>query len=1127
MSLSSNCCVELKLLGEELLMKVKRINVYSRTCRVLFFLVFTSCFSAVFSQELPQIFRASPEAESLGKYGQVPVNLSSGRINYTVPIYDIKIGDFTYPLYLSYNYGGFQPTSNPSMVGVGWTANFSGVITRQVNGLPDSDGPAGYFFNAANFQNYENLSFEAKAYMCDMVADGFWDSRPDRYIINTNLINGNFRFNGSKKAIFEELRNYVVTPTFNYNLSKIDVLSDDGSLYEFHTTESTTNWTWGVDEEEKEHVSSCFLSRLVLPSGKGELKFDYKSYFFTNGQRSFSLNHTQCNNFESTTKTSNRITSQYDIYGKIIKRIDFPGGFILFETSQHPNFSPMLNAITVYSIESENGKFKERFEFEYYNGDERYFFLKSIKKRGGNNSLEDYYSFEYLDLDGVPKPVFYDPHNSQNEFNGQTDLWGYYNGRKVDLFNKDYTLGAVFNKNRIGALSKITYPTKGTTTIEYEPHIIGEYVPENKQDDFQSVSISSDTANDSCDERILAITDMNASYTATITLEVDVTADDSYADIYVRNELGGVLSGKNLDTGRYEPMSIVSRHSSSGSNRITRTYHASGSNFYKLVVGVCEAGNGLGTHSAKASISYKNNSSPLSTKKSDLVIGGIRVSKTIDCPYENTNNCITKNIKYEDGLKGGILADRSPRYRSRRIYKPGAGCNVGSLITFTETYLPTALQTKGNHINYPKVEVFINNGELGKEINYYSVVNNSRPDPKFNNIDKLLNVPGSIFFPDIYEDFGFKSNLLFRTEEYKKQDLINPVNLVVNSYPTNEKVYNHSDFAYDFNVFRRYVYPSNSTSLGLDNNGNVVNYYLSQFERYGLKHRTKSYLPNVKTTIQNLEGSPPVQSVEEYKYHPELGYKSEVSSVTSNNTKTKIIYKYPNDVTSITSLNGGALEIEGKLAIDKLKRPMVSDITRENRVSTLVQTETTLEDINGNVLSKSIHRTNYRTWSNGHTLPEFVQTSKGENILEDRIVYNDYYDNGNIREVSKKNGSPIVYIWGYKEQYPIVKIENATFSEIPSALYNSIISASNADKDKDTEEALRLELNKLRDASIAPSLTDSMITTYTYDPLIGVTSITDPRGETIYYDYDDFGRLKYVKDADDHILSENEYNYKQ
>ena len=48
----------------------------------------------------------------------------------------------------------------------------------------------------------------------------------------------------------------------------------------------------------------------------------------------------------------------------------------------------------------------------------------------------------------------------------------------------------------------------------------------------------------------------------------------------------------------------------------------------------------------------------------------------------------------------------------------------------------------------------------------------------------------------------------------------------------------------------------------------------------------------------------------------------------------------------------------------------------------------------------------------------------------------------------------------------------------------------------------------------------------TYNPLVGITSITDPRGETLYYTYDAFNRLEHVKDAEGNILNKNEYNYK-
>ena len=67
---------------------------------------------------------------------------------------------------------------------------------------------------------------------------------------------------------------------------------------------------------------------------------------------------------------------------------------------------------------------------------------------------------------------------------------------------------------------------------------------------------------------------------------------------------------------------------------------------------------------------------------------------------------------------------------------------------------------------------------------------------------------------------------------------------------------------------------------------------------------------------------------------------------------------------------------------------------------------------------------------------------------------------------------------------------------------------------------------KLRDAinAIRQGLPQALVTTYTYAPLIGVTSITDPNGNTVYYEYDDHHRLKHVKDKDNNILNTNAYS---
>lgn len=54
---------------------------------------------------------------------------------------------------------------------------------------------------------------------------------------------------------------------------------------------------------------------------------------------------------------------------------------------------------------------------------------------------------------------------------------------------------------------------------------------------------------------------------------------------------------------------------------------------------------------------------------------------------------------------------------------------------------------------------------------------------------------------------------------------------------------------------------------------------------------------------------------------------------------------------------------------------------------------------------------------------------------------------------------------------------------------------------------------------------ECQMTTYTYDALYGMTSVTDPNCQTTTYQYDDFGRLRLQKDSDSNITRKIEYNY--
>lgn len=136
-----------------------------------------------------------------------------------------------------------------------------------------------------------------------------------------------------------------------------------------------------------------------------------------------------------------------------------------------------------------------------------------------------------------------------------------------------------------------------------------------------------------------------------------------------------------------------------------------------------------------------------------------------------------------------------------------------------------------------------------------------------------------------------------------------------------------------------------------------------------------------------------------------------------------------------------------------------------------------------------------------------------------------YDDMGNVRETKSKNGISTVTIWGYYKTQPIAVIVGPTYAQIQNlSVITAAINASNQDNDNPANEpALIQALDNLRKDN---ALKDYQITTYTYDPLIGVTSATSPLGIREINIYDNANRLLKVTDMSGKILKEFKYNYK-
>lgn len=291
---------------------------------------------------------------------------------------------------------------------------------------------------------------------------------------------------------------------------------------------------------------------------------------------------------------------------------------------------------------------------------------------------------------------------------------------------------------------------------------------------------------------------------------------------------------------------------------------------------------------------------------------------------------------------------------------------------------------------------------------------------------------------------------------------------------------------------------------------------------YKIYHFTGGSLDTRKTIEREFDESENVTLVtqRETKFNYDDHYQpSMVTSVTSDGKPVIQTFTYPQDQASNYTVHPNTYSTDPITALAEQHRFVPLEVkTYKDENQDGYPGFAAPEEL------KSSSETIY-AWDGSVLEPSVVKTSKGTNPLEDRIKFKNYDDEGNLLEVSRENGMNICYIYGYDSTLPVAKIENATYKQLAPYL-NGIHNASDAD----TSSCLNSEScneNNLRTAqtSLRNGLPNAMVTTYTYDPLIGVTSMTDPKGYTVYYEYDELNRLVRVKDKDGKILSENKYHY--
>ncbi|WP_123923393.1 DUF5977 domain-containing protein [Flavobacterium tructae] len=1031
-------------------------------------------------QSEPKIIPPSPTAYELGRYGQTDVGTFTGTPNISVPIYTYKTKNISIPITLNYNSNGIQVDQMETNVGLGWNLNTGGIINRVVRGKADEDrsNPISEDMHCTDsfFTYLENNQFN--------------DMQPDMYSYNFQGQSGQFVFDNNGKAVIVTQNNLKIERLGINIQSGFKITTEDGVEYYFNETESST---WENVEAPQTVVTGWYLTKIIHPEGD-VVNFTYKSStysFISNISESFGIEISRVNCGErAATAPENYSENHLNVMGKTIEAIsssDPQFGRVHFQLTENPNITGnfLISSITVFNA---GQNIIEKANFSYLFTPNKRIFLKECTF----NDPSKKYGFEYEM-----------PNDLVARLSSQRDLWGYYNGKPgtypdatihKDLYPKtDRIKNALTNRSsgdkrpyaeyaKKGILKRIVYPTKGYNEFEYESNsvwgtVISPCEPETQNSWFYNPGYSWEQKTETY------VFENKTDYEAQIQARVFFNDYEFTEGTFPAGELAITVKVENLTQPTVLDQNLIFYAHEHNKPR-TQSFTFLKNNTYRVTL--------LFTPEPKttAQVTYTYCKGGGIESKANIPVAGLRIAKisSFDAP---ANIVDVKHYYYgkkesplvstgTEGIKPNILTFNEVR---RFCAPPSVQFPFGEVdktvfmnINVNSIY-PLYRSMGNNSTTYENVTVshggpnFENGGE---EFQYYI----SADIPPYLCLDSHLSSAP-------WTNLSWDNGLLHRKRTFNNR-LID-VNTVENQYKLeNQYTRKVPGIATDIRYNSLYNFPS-------PNYRNIEHLNIS-------KYTTNSYwfyLESESNTQYDSEGQNPVTTLTKYKYNNPSHLKLSSQTVTNSlNEQLETKFFYPQDP-------------------EMANEPFRNELISKNMIGKVLDTQTLKKGVK---LSEQKTVYDKSTATGNLLLPKLVYANKGLNIIDlnsdKKIIYNQYDTNGNILQYTIESGTPVAIIWGYNKSQPIAKIENATYTELEAlpgfgAGFTIVTSLSAA-----------------QESTLRNNLPEAMVTTYTYTPLVGITSVTDPKGITSYYTYDTFGRLQYVKDQNLNVLQKYCYNYK-
>ncbi len=1052
-----------------------------------------------------QLF-SSPDVNAFQKYHFQDVNLYTGKTKIVIPIFEIKTGKISLPISLTYNSGGIKIDDISSNVGAGWNLNAGGNVIRIIKDIDDNKMKIGKYaepnwdygvecYKYVSVKGFfRNFSLEPGGNCGVSTGYNLWakeDASPDLFIANAPGLNTKF---------------YIKKEEVGYSIKFLDGNGNKATTYrdnfDFTTFGFNNNDIKGleaIDELLDGHENGYMIKEIVEP-------VDYKEFMIKN------LNGIE---YKFTDVDAVESISNYVSQGWLspIEMISLP--LDLIEAGRRL-YNSNISAWNLTQIKDFNNN-KINFIYEKYEKP-----TINVTKNHTDDALR------------------YDANPNTSLFNNDVCKYGHIPNFQSETLNID----EINLKNQY--FYSISPQTNRISKIEWEGGSINFAYGHTRQDTFDEKALTEIIIKDSNNQEIKSflfnydyfISKENCSTWQCKRLKLNYIDEKGRSNQIQRyrtfeydysNPLPKVYSLQQDFLGYYNNNGTTTPDINSPIIKSPTLYYHKNLGKYSILPFQLTT-TGLFTKIIPGDFSLEANDYSLSglLKKitfptggysefeyenhkflllgQEYTAGGARIKKQ----KLNDGNGNERTLTYEyteNNMSSGYI-NGLPVYGYPWAYDQTKSSNNVSFITFDKNKGGIEL-TDGAFIGYSRV-LEKEQGNGTKEYFFHSPKNFPNENDFYaggghgmnmENLSTCINIlHQNSAFPNVnFIDNDIRRNKLYLEKTHNESNNL----LIEKSYLYDYKLFSELNLNYQ-TVLDFYFVGSAAAP-------EPYNYNL----RYASKIRTERSLLS-ETITKEYTPSGILETMQKYIYDETFPLVKQSKTNDSNGNELHIEYKYSPD-------------LQGQ-------RPFLDFLVAENRIAEPVQTKT-YNSTQTNPLS--IQETVYADFHPSpyifQVLPKYVFAKKNSDVLnysptgnDLKITYDKYDIQGNLTQYTLADGIPVMIVWGYGLErdnglliggpYPVAKIENppTNDSDLGGFIYNLKNSSLSETDEWEIENTIRL---------MRSTYPDSMITGYTYDPLIGITTIIQPNGQKETYEYDASGRLMQVKDHNGKVIKKIDYNY--